>query len=141
MTTRRTRSLPPRVEDLQRRFKYWRQSHQARSRIPNALWTAAVRMADRYGLNRTAKALRLDYYSLKRRLEARTAVALADRSQPAVATFLELAPAVGPGECTLELEDSGGAKMRVHLKSFAAPDLAALSRTFWTPGASSGERS
>jgi hypothetical protein len=49
------------------------------------------------------------------------------------ATFLELAPPswAGCGECTLELEDAGGAKMRVHLKGFEAPDLAALSRSFW----------
>jgi len=38
---------------------------------------------------------------------------------------------VGCGECTLELEDAGGAKLRVHLKGFETPDLAALSRSFW----------
>lgn len=134
MTTRQTHDLPPRLEDLQRRFQHWRQSRQARSRVPKTLWTAAVKMAESCGLNRTAKALRLDYYSLKRRLEARTVVSLADRSEPAVATFLELTPATGLGECNLELEDSGGAKMRVHLKGFAAPDLTALSRSFWNPG-------
>jgi hypothetical protein len=32
------------------------------------------------------------------------------------------------------MEDAGGAKMRVHWKGFAAPDLAALSRSFWNPG-------
>jgi hypothetical protein len=37
----------------------------------------------------------------------------------------------GSGECTLELEDAGGAKLRVHVKGFEAPDLAALSRSFW----------
>jgi hypothetical protein len=31
----------------------------------------------------------------------------------------------------LELEDAGGAKLRVHLKGFEAPDLAALSGSFW----------
>ena len=41
------------------------------------------------------------------------------------------APWAGCGECTLELEDPGGAKLRVHLKGFEAPDLAALSRGFW----------
>ena len=53
--------------------------------------------------------------------------------------FVELAlrrhglPAVGHCECTLELENAGGAKMRVHLKGIATPDLAALSRSFWNP--------
>jgi hypothetical protein len=31
----------------------------------------------------------------------------------------------------LELEDAGGAKMRVHLKGVEAPDITALSRSFW----------
>ena len=49
------------------------------------------------------------------------------------ATFVELPAPVQPGagECILELEDPGGAKMRVHLKGVEAPDLAALSRSFW----------
>jgi hypothetical protein len=34
----------------------------------------------------------------------------------------------------LELEDAAGAKMRIGLKGFAMPDLAALSRSFWNPG-------
>jgi hypothetical protein len=38
------------------------------------------------------------------------------------------------GECILELEDVGGAKMRVHLKGVEAPDLVALSRSFWGVG-------
>ena len=57
-----------------------------------------------------------------------------------VPTFLELAPGHFPGvplghcECTLELEDADGAKMRVHRKAADTPDLAALSRSFWNPG-------
>lgn len=49
------------------------------------------------------------------------------------ATFIELAPPPGHGggECILELEDSGGAKMRLYLKGGVVPDLAALSRSFW----------
>jgi hypothetical protein len=53
-----------------------------------------------------------------------------------VATFLELAPPASAGacDCTLELENASGVKMRVHLKSTQAPDLVALSRSFWNPG-------
>ena len=52
--------------------------------------------------------------------------------------FLELAPVTNRGfatapvdgcECTLEFENSGGAKMRVHLKGTQTPDLAALNCT------------
>jgi len=38
---------------------------------------------------------------------------------------------VGRQRGTLDLEDAGGAKLRVYLKGFEAPDLAALSRSFW----------
>ena len=41
---------------------------------------------------------------------------------------------VGGCECTVELEDGGGAKMRVHVQGIPSPDLAALSRSFWNPG-------
>jgi hypothetical protein len=48
-------------------------------------------------------------------------------------SFVELPlPSAGSGECIVELEDGGGAKMRVHLKGVAAPDLAGLSRSFWS---------
>jgi hypothetical protein len=102
--------------------------------MPDSLWAAAVKVAGTYGICRTAKALRVDYYSLKKRVEQDSAIA-GPPEGGAVATFLELAPpaAVPAGECTLELEDADGAKMRVHLKGFAAPDLMALSRSFWSP--------
>jgi hypothetical protein len=78
--------------------------------------------------------LRVDYYALKKRVEVASAESGSKTSAgTARATFLELSPPVwaGSGECTLELEDTGGAKLRVHLKGFEAPDLAALSRSFW----------
>jgi len=99
-----------------------------------------VKVADRYGIHRTAKALRVDYYALKKRVEQNAGSASAQQdaapaagSMVAEAEFLELPAAAWPGsgECTLELEDAGGAKLRVRLKGFAAPDLAALTRSFW----------
>ena len=134
MSTKRTRELPARLERLRRRFEGWRRTRKVRSRIPESLWALAVKLAGRYGIHRTAKALRVDYYSLKKRVEGAPAATASNvRAGAAGATFLELPPPAwaGSGECTLELEDSGGAKLRVHLKGFEAPDLAALSRSFW----------
>jgi hypothetical protein len=82
------------------------------------------------GINRTAKALRVDYYSLKERV---TQPSAGSAGLPQ-GTFLEL-PSPSPtglGECNVEWEDSAGSKMRVHLKGFHAPDLAALGRSFWS---------
>jgi len=80
-------------------------------------------MGMRHGVNRTARALRLDYYSLKERAENEASSA-SETHGDAASTFLELAtPATASTcECILELEDVAGAKMRVHLKSVEAPD-------------------
>ena len=141
MSTKRTDALPARLKGLRRRFERWRRTRKVRTRIPEPLWASAVKLADRYGIHRTAKALRIDYYALKKRVEQNAVNAGAQQGpataskMAAAAEFLELPAAAWPGcgECTLESEDAGGAKLRVHLKGFAAPDLAALSRSFWNP--------
>ena len=64
----------------------------------------------------------------------RKQVAADDMPEATVAgPFIELvAPtSVGLCHCTLELENTGGAKMRIQLRSVAMPDLAALSQSFW----------
>jgi hypothetical protein len=138
MGAMKTGELPARLVGVQRRFERWRRMRAVRSRIPEPLWAAAVLMGELYGIHRTAKALRLDYYSMKKRIAAKAAAAGKVPLVPTAATFLELAPSPrgdmcdsGMCECTVECEDSSGAKMRIHLSGVATPDLAALSRSFW----------
>jgi hypothetical protein len=133
MSTSKTRGLPAKLETVRRRFERWRQTHKPRSRIPDSLWAMAARMAGAYGLHRTARALRVEYYSLKKRVEQSSAATQGRTEPDPTATFVELPPAVpvGPCDCTLELEDVAGAKMRVHLKATTTPDLVAMSRSFW----------
>jgi hypothetical protein len=123
------------LERVRRRFERWRRMHRPRARISGLLWAAAVRAAGTFGVHRTAKALRVDYYSLKKRVQQEP---VAIRTVPQVggfAPFIELTPAASASSCEcdleLELESAGGAKMRVHLKSIQMPDLAALARSFW----------
>ena len=141
MRTGTTHDVPAWMERLRRRFDRWRETRDGRSRIPEALWASAVKAADRHGLNPTARALRLDYYSLKKRIESDASRDGSDRREVAKSAageicrgeFFELAP-VAPAcspECILELEHPCGAKMRVCLKGAPAPDLAALNRSFW----------
>jgi hypothetical protein len=76
------------------------------------MWASAVEMAQRHGLHRTAKALRMDYTRLKKRLPAGTPPPK-PASPPA---FLELlAPSRGPVEYVVELESASG-RMRVAMK-------------------------
>lgn len=131
MRTGATHDIPAWLECLRRRFDRWRDTRDGRRRIPQGLWMSAVKAAGRYGLNPTARALGLDYYSLKKHVEAAASCGGPDRREEA--GFIEVTPvaSVGVAECSLELEHPRGAKLRVHLKGMPAPDLAALSRSFW----------
>ena len=132
MRTGATQDLPAWLERLRRRFDGWRQSRDGRSRIPEALWASAVKAASRYGLNPTARALGLDYYSLKKHVEAAASCGGPDRREEA--GFIEVTPVASAGvsEFSLELEHPSGAELRVQLKGIPAPDLAALIRSFWS---------
>lgn len=122
---------------VQRQFEAWRRRRAPGMRIPESLWAAAVELAQKHGVSRTAQALSLDYYSLKRRTQAtprRGRVQRDDGQQRAEARFLEmplhpLAP--GPA-CTLELEDGGGARLHMKLHGLGAADLAMLLRSLWS---------
>ena len=69
-----------------------------------------------------------------RRRRKRKQVAAGDVPEATVAApFIELVAPTPAGlcHCTLELENTDGAKMRIQLRSTAMPDLAAISRSFW----------
>ena len=125
MRSRETRALPSRLEAGRRRFERWRRTREGRSRIPNPLWNSAVKLSATYGIHRTAKTLRLNPDSLKKRVASTNGNdsrgqkkhrQKAVRQEPATA-FVELVPTEGacPPEYILELENPRGAKMRVHL--------------------------
>jgi hypothetical protein len=119
-------TLTGQLERLQRRLEVWRNSHKPRSRFPTRIWNAAARLAVHHGLNKTAKALHLDYYDLKSRVDA-----LAGRNGP-VPSFVELLPSSSSfPECVIELEDRSGTKMRIHFKGMPLPDLTPLGSMFW----------
>jgi len=107
------------------RLATWRRTKKPRSRIPEALWSMAVELADKHGLNRTARTLKLDYYSLKKRVDA-AAVGGRDEGDSA---FLELPTGFAPvPECVIQFEDSRGT-LKVHLKGYSATDIATVGRS------------
>lgn len=119
--SREKTAIPDDLLQLSQRVEAWRSANAPRTRLPESIWEAAVEMAQRHGLHRTTKALRMDYTRLKKRLPAGT--------QPPQATppaFLELlAPSArGPVEYVVELESACG-RMRVATKG-AALDWASL---------------
>jgi hypothetical protein len=132
MQDRETASLPARLARLQQRFERSRAMRRPHSPIPDSLWTAAVKAASIFGVNRTARTLRVNYYALKKRLQQGEAVVNAPSENAATATFIELATPVSaaPCPCTVELENAHGAKMRILLTSVSMSDVAAFSREF-----------
>jgi hypothetical protein len=127
----RTR-IPARDSELERvrcRFELWRHTRKPRSPIPETLWASAVELAQEHGLHRTARALRLNYYSLKERLPG---VVSPPRRPQNKATFVELLPIGASGiSCTIEMENVQGGKMKIHLQGMGGPDLALLTHSFW----------
>ena len=127
---RRTSVIPVRLEEARRRFERWRETRKLR-RIPEELWSLAAALAKEHGVHRTARVLRLNDDSLRKRL------ATMDGRSPArsakAASFVELVagPIVTAAETTIELEDGSGRKLRIHLEGGGTPDLGALATTFW----------
>ena len=129
MEAKPTAQIPEEMEQVRQEFESWRNSHPKRSRIPKPLWTAVVKLAKQYGLWRTGQALRLDYARLKMQMGS-VESARRGRASP---TFVELAPsAVGFSECTVELENRRGAKIRIHLKGMDAAGVAAIGQALWS---------
>ena len=127
MGRRKRGEVPAPLSRLQQRFSAWRNTRAPGERIPKRLWKSAAKLGADYGINQTAKVLKLDYYSLKRHVDEQVA------ESETSAAFIELpAPPVVPAsECLIELEDGAGASMRIHWKGTEIPDLLALGRSFW----------
>ena len=126
-----TRSL----EEVRSRFEVWRKGKDPGSRIPDELWEAAAELSRRLGISPVARALRLDYYGLKKRAERAVAAKMGSKPEPAP-VFVELAvePPIREPGCRVEMENAQGARMRIHLPSESGMDLEALSRAFWRQG-------
>jgi hypothetical protein len=124
--------LPSDVAGVEQRFTKWRGTRKLGTRIPERLWASAVKLAVTHGLHPTASTLRLDYYSLKQRVE-RAAVAHSARDAERMPSFVELATPCASElrEWVIDLENNAGARMRIHVKGGGALDVVALGRSFW----------
>ena len=70
MGTKKREQLPPDLVRGRSRFQVWRGQRKPGGRIPQEPWAMAARLAKAHGVGRTAAALGLDYYRLKKRAEA-----------------------------------------------------------------------
>jgi hypothetical protein len=95
--------------------------------MPAALWAAAIALARRHGLYTTARTLRIDYGSLKKRLDT------AGAGGVPLPAFVEL-PAARPsglGPCVIDLEAPRGRRMRIEVTGVTLADLVTLTQVAW----------
>jgi hypothetical protein len=125
--------IPVEIERARLCFARWRKNRKKLTRIPDQLWAAAVEAARLHGVNPTAIALGLDYNRLKKRTRSRSRSTRGEKAKSP--SFMELI--VPPEtrhfrECTVELENARGAKMKIHLQNVEMNDLAAWIQRFWS---------
>ena len=124
-----TENLKEKVEELRCQIDSWRKTRISRQNVPEPFWIAAVELARIGGINPVAAVLGLNYYRLKRRVEAgQNAV-----TESKAVSFVELQvnPVAHSLECTAELTDRRGATMRLRLVGAGAAELVALVQAFW----------
>ena len=131
MNTRTPANVPPPLLLARHQLDQWRRRQSGRKRLPRELWSNAVALAREHGLNQTARTLGLKYDSLKKHLEATPPAASGrNRARPAFIEFLPRTMVPSFLECTIELEDSRGGKMRMQVKGASIADLASFASAF-----------
>ncbi len=131
MRKKQPANIPVALSAACRQFDQWRSRHRKRARLPNELWRQAAALAREHGLNKTARALGLKYYSLKKHLdEMTTEEVIPAKAEP---DFIELLGGVmtpGSAECTIEWSDGCGSTLRMHIKGAGLSDIASLAGVF-----------
>jgi len=131
MATTTPRMDSAQLRSLADRLKAWRATRIGRQRIPEKFWAAAAELAGVHGLNRTAAALKLNYYGLRRRLPGNPAQRKRGVRHPA---FVELAPPVLASSLdqqgTIELIQASGTRLTLRLPNASPQDLLPVVEVF-----------
>jgi hypothetical protein len=130
MSARTTPIVPNGTEQTRRRLERWRETRTAGMPMPEKLWAAAAKLAQRHGVYPTARALGLEYNKLKRlsRSAGHTQKAL---PSPGFVELIAPQPA-GVSECRIELEGPRGGRLKIELPAVASADwVVSLCRVVW----------
>jgi hypothetical protein len=112
----------------------WRGERPHRQPIPPALWKQMVPLAQRYGLNPIAQALKVNYYSLKRHVDASAALAAEPSSRVrGEAGFVEVPVSGWPNGAPwiIELEDRAGCKLTLRTASCESVMAMSVAQGLW----------
>lgn len=132
------RPVSAEVEGVRRRIEHWRQTRPKRTAMPEELWAAAVGLAEEHSVYRMARALRLDYSTLKLRA-VQAELSGGDEPTP-LAGFVEFEPGrvLGGGEVhsggVAELSAADGARMTIRWGAGQQMNAVGLAEAFWRRG-------
>jgi len=134
MESAKRKRLPVEAGKLRERIDEWRRTRERQGRMPEDLWAGAVSLAECHGVYRIARAVGVNYGSLKWRVGRPGAVV--GEAPKASGGFVELSAAqlVGAGvepTATVELTAHDGARLTVRLRGCGAVDLTELADAFW----------
>jgi hypothetical protein len=115
------------LASAKRRLERWRRSRQGCGRIPNELWRMAAEVAAEHGPEATARSLQLDAKRLRQWMGT-----IGREASPS-APFVELPPIPlgSAAECTFDVEDPSGRKLRICLKGEATSQALSLGQILW----------
>jgi len=136
MGRRARQAGPAGIDDVCHRIEEWRRTRVKRSPMPKELWAAAVGVAADEGVYATARRLRVNYESLKARMDRGPAPGAAVVSGTAAPSFIELKPmtpaGLGATAPVIELSNAAGEKLTFRFESGAVVDVMSLADAFWS---------
>jgi hypothetical protein len=130
----RPAELPADVRKIHARIERWRKTRKRRTAMPEQMWRGAVSLAKVHGVYWTARALRLSYESLKRRVGATPGNGQGGQKNHPGFVEIDPAPLMGfaqPTGSMVEMSDAEGAKLMIRLTDGVELDLAGLAEAFW----------
>ena len=99
--------------------------------MPEKLWQAAVSLTATHSISKISKELVLDYSALKKRVLIQKN-STADKTNPPGFIELNLEPPTAGSECMVEMQNTLGAKMRMHFRGKPDFDILELAKFFWS---------
>ena len=122
----------PSLSEVKEQFKIWRRTRKSPRPIPDKLWQAAVCLTATHSISKISKELVLDYSALKKRVPIKKK-STANKTKTSVPSFIELnlEPPAAVSECMVEMQNTLGAKMRMHFRGKPDFDLLELAKVFW----------
>jgi hypothetical protein len=119
------------LKEIQKQFEDWRNTRQKREPIPEALWEAAVRVSQYNPIGRVSRILRINHRELKKRIHTRYGDSFLGVDLGTGFIEIDSRQLLYPMECIIEMEQSNGAKMKIHIKSPNGFNPLELAKAFW----------